>query len=258
MPIDFDAYLEQLARSDEADAYLELDRDKELEYLRYAAFRFRHTARCLPASGGPRRILDIGTTPFTLYLKASRPDDEVTTLDRTTLLADRCRAAGVAHATCDLDVDPFPFPDEAFDVVVFTEVLEHVFRPPSEVLGEVRRILAPGGMLVLSVPNIAYVLNRVRLLLGRTPLEDPDQQMNKSWVHGHGHLHEYTLRELERVVPRAGLRIESRHFLGRRVGEALRDPHARLPRRIYNAFEYALTRALPSTRPQIHLICRRA
>lgn len=45
-----------------------------------------------------------------------------------------------------------PFPDGSFQFVFMLEVLEHVPNPFA-VLSEIRRVLAPGGVLILSVPN---------------------------------------------------------------------------------------------------------
>jgi len=44
------------------------------------------------------------------------------------------------------------FADATFDVVVFTQVMEHVSEP-SLVLAELRRVLRPGGMLILVAPQ---------------------------------------------------------------------------------------------------------
>jgi SAM-dependent methyltransferase len=47
----------------------------------------------------------------------------------------------------------FPFPDESFDGVLCSEVLEHIFAP-EEFLGEIHRVLRPGGRLLLTVPFV--------------------------------------------------------------------------------------------------------
>jgi len=63
----------------------------------------------------------------------------------TDYLSDRSRPDVVCSA---LDL---PFSDEQFDTVVSTEVLEHV-PDPLQALREMRRVLRPGGFLVLSAP----------------------------------------------------------------------------------------------------------
>lgn len=47
----------------------------------------------------------------------------------------------------------FPFVDGEFDTVLCNQVLEHVFNP-DQFLGEVQRVLAPGGRLLLTVPFV--------------------------------------------------------------------------------------------------------
>lgn len=46
-----------------------------------------------------------------------------------------------------------PFPDGSFDIVLSTQVLEHVFTPDA-FLCEIGRVLRPGGRLILSVPFV--------------------------------------------------------------------------------------------------------
>ncbi len=57
------------------------------------------------------------------------------------------------------------FGDEKFDVVLFSDVLEHLVNP-SKVLVSVRSILAPGGVVCASIPNIAHGSVRLSLLQG--------------------------------------------------------------------------------------------
>lgn len=69
----------------------------------------------------------------------------------------------------DLERDRFPFKDEELDVIVCNQVLEHlknIFHP----LQEMARILKTGGYLLIGIPNVAAIQNRLLLLLGRQPM----------------------------------------------------------------------------------------
>lgn len=58
------------------------------------------------------------------------------------------------------------FDGQQFDVIVFADVLEHL-RDPLPVLRRVRSLVAPGGSVVISVPNVAHGDVRLALLQGR-------------------------------------------------------------------------------------------
>ena len=94
-----------------------------------------------------------------------------------------------------------------------TEVLEHLREYPSRSLGEILRILRPGGRLYLTTPNAAYLVNRLKLLAGKsvhTPLED--------WIGGlpHArHAREYTFSEIRALLRHVGFHMvfeQSCHF----------------------------------------------
>jgi 2-polyprenyl-3-methyl-5-hydroxy-6-metoxy-1,4-benzoquinol methylase len=61
------------------------------------------------------------------------------------------------------------FPGRRFDVVFCGEVIEHVFNPDA-LLEDLRAVMEPESLLVLSTPNLAYWVNRVLLLAGISPL----------------------------------------------------------------------------------------
>jgi SAM-dependent methyltransferase len=93
-------------------------------------------------------------------------------------------------------------PEGAYDLIVFMEVLEHLCVPPDLVLAYLRRLLVPGGVLLLTTPNAAWLKNRLKLLCGRNPFEllraDPENR---------GHIREYTGAELVAYVAKAGLEL---------------------------------------------------
>ena len=95
-------------------------------------------------------------------------------------LAARLIAAGFAVQCCDLYPEIFcladveinrgdlnkelPFGDRSFDYITCLEGLEHI-ENPQQAIREFARLLRPGGQLVVSVPNILNVEERLKWLL---------------------------------------------------------------------------------------------
>jgi SAM-dependent methyltransferase len=109
--------------------------------------------------------------------------------------------------------------------VLLTDVFEHLREYPARTLAEGYRILRPGGLLVLSTPNAAYILNRVKLLCGKCVYSSVDD-----WLYGlpHArHAREYTKSELELIVRNVGFEpvsIDGRHFYVRHGDRSLPTP----------------------------------
>lgn len=121
--------------------------------------------------GGPgRRVLDLGCRDGALT-RAYAGGNEVVGVDADRDALAEAAKQGIETHWADLD-EPLPFDDVSFDVVVAGELLEHL-RDPRQVVGEVRRVLRPGGTFVASVPNAYRLKNRLRFLFGREPEDDP-------------------------------------------------------------------------------------
>lgn len=107
-----------------------------------------------------KKVLDIGCQygVFSFYL--SERGGMVTGMDISEKWVNRCREeCSERYPEKDMDfvvgdAQALPFPDESFDIVVCTEVVEHVDYA-GNVLGEIHRVLTPGGILVLGTPNTA-------------------------------------------------------------------------------------------------------
>lgn len=92
------------------------------------------------------RVLDVGAGDAP-YAELFAHTDYVT-LDWESSPHEGARTAAVSASA-----DAIPLPDASFDVVVLTQVLEHV-RRPAVVIAEIARVLAPGGRLLATVPFV--------------------------------------------------------------------------------------------------------
>lgn len=230
------------------------DRPQDASYLREASFRFRAILAAMPESTAPLRIVDIGATLFSVFLRQRYPQHEFWCVDRDDVFRPRLIAAGFQHRICDLNCEKLPLADESFDLVIFTQILEHLYTPPSRVLTDIRRVLKPGGRLILSVPNFAALHKRLKLLLGRQILPDPDQAFSGD---GSGHLHEYTLAEITRLLRRNGFRIERRACLTWSIADTLACRHRPLSDRLVRSVYHAVQWVWPTFRTTLLLVASR-
>jgi SAM-dependent methyltransferase len=113
-------------------------------------FRARLLAELRPLA--PRGVLDAGSGEghVTEWLRGALPESEITAVDGRdeALAALRERNPGIRTVTADLAA--LPFGDDDFDLVVCTEVLEHL-PDPARVLRELSRVCA--GHVLITVPH---------------------------------------------------------------------------------------------------------
>jgi SAM-dependent methyltransferase len=104
--------------------------------------------------------------------------------------------AGASIGAVAGDATRMPFDDEAFDIVIAAEVLEHI---PADgaAFSEIARVLRPGGLAALTVP--AWLPERVCWLLSDDYHNTPG-----------GHVRIFTRHEMHTKLARAGL-VENGH-----------------------------------------------
>ena len=164
-----------------------------------------------------RRTLDIGCSAGGFIVPIRGMSQESHGLDITAFPGawDVLREHFDIHCqTHDLDKADLPFPDGYFSAVTMSMVLEHVFNVDHAV-SEIARVLEPGGVVVIQVPNLAYVKRRVHLLFGKMPItaDTSDADFSKAW--DGQHLHNFTLGALKTQLLRRGLKPEAVGCCGR-------------------------------------------
>ena len=141
---------------------------------------------------GQGRFLDVGCGPG-VNLKICQQQgwvvygvevSETAVAQAREFVGDCIYAGTLEHAT---------FEEECFDVILFSHSLEHVFSPVKE-LAHVQRLLKPGGMLVITVPNAGSL---EAWLFGRwwVPWDPPR------------HLYHFEKASLAKLLEEAGFRV---------------------------------------------------
>lgn len=141
------------------------------------------------------RLLDVGCSSGALLKSALKEGIEAEGVEP---------AAKAAEAACAAGLTVFPgtlaeaqYPVERFQAVTMMEVIEHL-RQPMEVLHDIRKVLTPGGILVVGTGNADSWTVAL---------------MGERWDYFHvgrygGHISFFTPQSLDRLATKCGFRIE--------------------------------------------------
>lgn len=171
------------------------------DYWRRADDTFDHERLELLASRvrPGERVLEVDCGPGVLAAKMRDRGAQVQATEISLVAAERARAKGIPTEHVNSELEPLPFPDGAFDVVVSNSMVEHRFFYEHS-LDECVRVLRPGGRLLLCLPNIAHWKCRLWLLRGRFPYvkNSPTDFL---------HLRFFTVAEAKRLLRARGVRV---------------------------------------------------
>jgi 2-polyprenyl-3-methyl-5-hydroxy-6-metoxy-1,4-benzoquinol methylase len=173
-------------------------------FPRFVTTKNRFLMHSTAQDGGS--VLDVGAHWLHQALLYARDGFEVTALDLpATLDLPAVQSLAAAHGIRLLPNSDLEYPaalrdvaDNTFDVVLFTEILEHLAFNPVSMWREIYRVMKPGARIVVTTPNyyalrarIRQGLRAMRLLGGGLAIE----QVLSLKTLGH-HWKEYSRREL--------------------------------------------------------------
>jgi SAM-dependent methyltransferase len=145
-----------------------------------------------------RRVLDVGCGAGRLGRLLKERRHHVTGVELVPEEADEARRWLDAVVTADAEAG-LPFAPGSFDAVIFADLLEHLVNP-WRVLREAAALLAPGGVVVASVPNVQNLDVLRRLMRGRWDYRERG-------ILDRGHLRFFTLHTVRDLFAQAGLAV---------------------------------------------------
>jgi 2-polyprenyl-6-hydroxyphenyl methylase/3-demethylubiquinone-9 3-methyltransferase len=168
-------------------------------------FRFKVAGELLPTPASPgATAVDVGGGMGEFSDVMAAKGYAVTLIDLSESNVAHARGRGHTARRADLN-EPLPFEDASFDAAGMLEVIEHVVNAEL-LLAEAVRVLRPGGYLVLSTPNAAWLPERVRSARGLPPSEE-----------GY-HYRFFTVTSLRKLLAREPLDVVAERFASPSVG----------------------------------------
>jgi len=153
----------------------------------------KRAARVHALIGRRGRILEIGCGRGLLLRHLAQLGHECHGIERSPLAARRAAQSKELRVYTQ-PLEKCPFAEQYFDAVILWHVLEHLDHPQTT-LAQISRLLKPGGLLYLEVPNLSSLQSC---------------STSKNWFHldlDH-HLYHFSLNGLQRLLLSTGFKVE--------------------------------------------------
>ncbi len=168
----------------------------------YPAADAHRMRKAIHLIGTGKRVLDVGAYDGQLTEQIERAGNVVVAMDASESALAAAQSRALETVLCDATL-PWPLENASFDALFAGEILEHVI-DTDFFLQECRRVLRPGGHLVITTPNLASLGRRILLLLGRNPIVDTALRSDQA-----GHVRYYVRGSLTELLRENKLRVDA-------------------------------------------------
>lgn len=193
MSTDVEALNDRLATEHSIDDYYE----RSMWPIRFIERRRLEIIRSMIGVSRDLDIAEVGSGGG--HVLRMFPDARLTAIDVSSVFLETAKKnlRGYDVRFVKGELSKLSLPEASFDRIICTEVLEHT-EDPRAVLGEIRRLIRPGGVAVITVPNDPLIL-KLKDVVRRTPA---------GWILGNRvnwggdefHLHVWTPKEFEALL----------------------------------------------------------
>ncbi|MCP4255721.1 MAG: class I SAM-dependent methyltransferase [Candidatus Scalindua sp.] len=215
MTLDMKSYYEQEYKEKQIEA--DLGRKNRLRF-------------CFPSNLKNKRIINIGSGPG-VDIEFLANENEVHAVDISEVALRYAKTKRMIVHNIDLNKSSLPFDDNYFDVVIATDILEHLF-DPKKLLFEIRRLLKVDGFAILSVPNHFYWKRRLSILFGKGGVVLPFHNSNE---YDYFHIRFFTVKGWEGLLKSVNFTIVERFY----------DQFNNVPRGLPSSIDKILAKRFP-------------
>lgn len=168
------------------------------------------------------RLLDYGCGDgkyyYHLISKRGLRAENIHGVEVSSRRVERCHELGWTNARLIEGTGPLPYEDTSFDIVNMMEVIEHIPVEQGErTLNDLRRILRPGGILLISTPN--YPIKRF--------YDWSDALLHRKWSRLRDdptHVTHFSDRSLRHLLERSFSEVQARPFKQGYLYKRIRSP----------------------------------
>lgn len=198
---------------------------KEIFYFKASYDRYLYILRKVSRiKSKGKQVLDVGPGKGHLSIALAKLGWSVALIDVEEKLSAidtkiMCQKYQMNSKICNLSCNLIPFEDNLFDLVIFTEVIEHLPCNPVNVMKEIFRVLKQGGRLILTTPNQNNLFTKCKCILGKSiyaPIELFFMDDMKYAVHWR----EYTMGELIYLLDKVGFNIIEKGYFNSKTAKA--------------------------------------
>jgi len=145
------------------------------------------------------KILDVGCATGYLGFAAKMGKNYVCGIEISVTAAEEAKKVLDEVVVGNVEEITLPWPRDYFDIIVCSDILEHLFDPKSTLI-KLREYLKPEGKLLVVVPNVAYYAVRLMLLRGKW-------EYQSHGILDYGHIRWFTKETARKLLMESGFPI---------------------------------------------------
>lgn len=226
---------------------------KELEYFYIHQGRYQYILEKILSLNLKQgsRVLDVGCYPLHLFSSVKKLNFNITGISSK---HESIKKKGVF--SLNIEKEALPFSKHYFDLIIMSEVIEHLAVNPRIYMKKMWRVLKPNGFFLVTTPNVVNLKNRISLLFGKNIYFSMEQLFNTKPNDDsiyYRHNREFTKEEVKKIMGSAGFDIQKADFFSAYTPFRKKSKDEPTLSKIVKTIGFYITQLYPRLRDSIYI-----